>query len=366
MAMTDRSMTGKFEFQTNARIPFPAPVAAYHKMCDALVQLGLEPEPDVPAGAVFRMEDCEICLDHDPAGVLLTLGAVSPPRLQHLRDSALHRLSALDPVVVAGITWSKAAGIGTTPPGFRRLTFLRRDLLMPGFARYAFRGSDLGPYWGPALHLRMLVPRAGQTDPEWPVIGPNGATKLPTGEKMLAVRYYTVRHLRPDPAEDGEAEIELDVLEHGDHAFGGWAMRARAGDVIGAIGPVGGVAALEGRWLLMGGDPTALPAIARIFQAHPDARGRCVVTAPQGAEAMVARYLAPPPGMDLQVLPSDADPQALVDAVLAITPPEGATVSAWFAAEAEQAKTVRAHFRGGAPFPIAHQQAAAYWHRAAH
>lgn len=345
-----------------AQIPFPAPEAALARMHDALVQLGLSAAGRTSAGTLFRFDGCEIALDHDDVCVLVTLAAPDARRLQQLRDGTLRRLAEMDPDAAARLTWSTAEHVGSRPPGFRKLTFLRKGTLFPGMVRYTFSGEDLGAYWDEPLHLRMMIPPQDSEAPEWPVIGENGATRLPDGENALAVRTYTVRRVRTDGSAN---EIDIDVLEHGEHAFGGWARRAKNGDVIGAIGPAGGLAPPTGHWLLLGGDLSALPALARICEAQADARGVCIVAVPPGADNDVRTYLNPPSGIAFHALQQDQDPLRLVDAFKSVEPPPGETVCAWFAAESAQARLVRTYLRSEAPFPLAHRYAAAYWHRPA-
>ena len=78
-------------------------------------------------------------------------------------------------------------------------------------------------------------------------------------------RYYTVRSLR-----DG-GELTLDVVVHDVGLVTEWAMRDCVGDTVTITEPKASFAPPPGAaWLLLVGDLTAMPAMARIAESRPD------------------------------------------------------------------------------------------------
>ncbi|HZZ96998.1 MAG TPA: siderophore-interacting protein [Jatrophihabitantaceae bacterium] len=85
----------------------------------------------------------------------------------------------------------------------------------------------------------------------------------PSGRRVK--RRYTIRHARREPA-----ELDLDVLLHGDGAGSSWGTHAAPGDAIEFQGPRGKLELRNAAWHLLCGDESALPAIAAIAEALPD------------------------------------------------------------------------------------------------
>jgi NADPH-dependent ferric siderophore reductase len=84
----------------------------------------------------------------------------------------------------------------------------------------------------------------------------------PSGRRVK--RRYTIRHARRD-----HAEVDLDVLLHGDGAGSSWGAHAAPGDQIEFQGPRGKLELRNAAWHLLCGDESALPAIAAIAEALP-------------------------------------------------------------------------------------------------
>src|SRR5690606_30188057 len=100
--------------------------------------------------------------------------------------------------------------------------------------------------------------------PEWPTLAADGMPQFPKGDKRLDIRTYTIRRISAP-----EGWLEVDFVLHEDAGPGSrWAAQAVAGQQIGLSGP-GGRTARPAGWMLLGGDETALPAIARITEVLP-------------------------------------------------------------------------------------------------
>lgn len=114
------------------------------------------------------------------------------------------------------------------------------------------------------LHARLLIPPKGR-EPVWPHTEPDGRLHWPKGNDALTIRAYTIRSINLDR---GEMNIDFVVHEGDDVPGATWALTARPGDPAGLIGPGGG-GVPAARKLILAGDETALPAIARIAASVP-------------------------------------------------------------------------------------------------
>ncbi|MET3592163.1 MULTISPECIES: siderophore-interacting protein [Mesorhizobium] len=165
-----------------------------------------------------------------------------------------------------GLRWQGDGSDAGTPVFFREITVQSSTRLSPHMQRVRFSGHDLGRFAHGGLHVRLLLPPAGR-QPVWPSMGADGMIVWPSGEDALTVRVYTIRAL--DVA-DGWLDIDFVLHPGTETPAAAFAQGARAGDVIGMIGPGGG-GVPEAQNLLLVGDDTALPAIGRILEELPPA-----------------------------------------------------------------------------------------------
>lgn len=160
----------------------------------------------------------------------------------------------------AGIRWQGDGADAGTPVFFRELTVLSSARISPHMQRLRFAGSDLGRFTHGGLHVRLLLPPHGRR-PVWPSLGADGLLVWPSGEDALVLRVYTIRAI--DVAA-GWVDVDFVLHPGSDTPAATFAENAKAGDVIGMIGPGGG-GVPEAENLLLLGDDTALPAIGRIL-----------------------------------------------------------------------------------------------------
>lgn len=115
------------------------------------------------------------------------------------------------------------------------------------------------------LHVRILIVKQDRT-PVWPHLSQTGAVVWPEGEDEVTRRVYTIRRASVE-----SKQIELDFVMHeGDHMPGAhFGATAKAGDIVGIVGPGGGVTPLEVDVCVFGGDETALPVISRMVEELP-------------------------------------------------------------------------------------------------
>lgn len=146
-------------------------------------------------------------------------------------------------------------------------------------------------------------------------------------------RYYTVR--RFTDRETG-GHLVLDVVVHDDGLVTGWATGDCVGDKVTITAPRGSFdPPAEAGWLLLVGDLTALPAMARIAEETPLADVRIHAEAADDLTSYLTRsatWLTPPgPGQS-----------ALAEVVEALDWPEGPGYF-WMAGESAQMRAIRKH-----------------------
>jgi len=184
--------------------------------------------------------------------------------------------------------------------------------------------------------IRLLFAYPGETDPVLPVMV-DGSVTFAAGRRPLA-RAYTVR--RYDPR---KRELEVDFVVHGSGVATAWARGAGPGDRMHIAGPSVSQGLPEDcEHLLVVGDETALPAIARLLEGLPaDARGQVFVEIANSAHIQSLREL---PGVSVRWLPREgAEPgttSLLLDAVTAAEWCD-ARVFAWLAGEQATVRSLR-------------------------
>ena len=165
-------------------------------------------------------------------------------------------------------------------------------------------------------------------------------------------RYYTVR------AWDGE-EMTLDVVAHDVGLVTEWAARGAVGDMVTITEPKGSFAMPDdAAWLLLVGDLTALPAMARIVE-HVDVPTRIWAETADRAELDRAGYL--PGTAEVTWLEPPADGGSNLAAVVeAIDWPEGDGYF-WMAGESAQMRAIRKHLMRERRLPATAYDVMGYW-----
>ncbi|MDQ7776607.1 MAG: siderophore-interacting protein [Paracoccus aminovorans] len=242
-------------------------------------------------------------------GVLVFARAHRADALAAMQQAIGEHLAHHLPAAAAALRWPSAADAGRPPANFslarlvssRRISadFWRVRLEAPGLHRFA--GDD-------SLHFRLVLPQPGDAAPEWPVLGGNGQVVWPCGARALHRPVYTTRAIDP-----GRCWLDLDIFDHAGGRAIAWARTATAGAPAGLLGPSGGGIPQAPR-LVLAGDETAYPALARILEARagsaegdlfllgaradypfPAAPGIRRHHLPQGAAALCRRLRASPP-----------------------------------------------------------------------
>ena len=228
------------------------------------------------------------------------------------------------------------------------------ERITPKMARITVAGAALDGFVSTGFddHVKLFFPAPGEAL-VLPALGPG----VPQPAAPLSpMRDFTPRRL-------GDRELVLDFALHEAGPATEWATLAKPGDQLGIGGPRGSfVVPDDFDWELLIGDETALPAIGRRLE-ELSARSRAIVVAAVAGpeEQQVFESLA-----RVEVhwvhrpLSAAADPKPLLDAVAALTLPDGEGY-AWVACESATAKLLRQHLVGERGLPKASVKAAGYW-----
>jgi NADPH-dependent ferric siderophore reductase len=205
----------------------------------------------------------------------------------------------------------------------------RREQLSAHLVRLVLGGADLSGFTStgvPDEWVALTVPGQFQT------------------------RYYTVRSW------DG-AELVLDVVVHDVGLVTEWASGDCVGDTVTVSAPKGSFAMPgSARWLLLVGDLTALPAMARIIESRPGVPVRAWAEVPDGeipgyvAGDAEVTWLAPPPG-------AESDTAGIVTG---IDWPDGEGYF-WMAGESAQMRAIRKHLMREVGLPSSAYDVMGYW-----
>lgn len=248
---------------------------------------------------------------------------------------------------------------GEMQADFRELRVLAVEDIAPRMRRLTLAGQDLGRFASADdLHVKLYLPPSGLAQPEWPRLAADGRLIWPEPPRRPAQRAYTIRRI---DAEKGVVEIDF-VL----HAHGGpgarFAERAQPGDFCGISGPGGG-GLPTARWMLLMGDETALPAIARMLETMPPHTAGVAIIEVDGPASEVP--VTAPAGFALRWLHRGAEGNGLdsrlPSALAAIDWPAHDDRFVWAACERAAADLIRKELRA-IGLERAQYRVAAYWH----
>ena len=151
-------------------------------------------------------------------------------------------------------------------------------------------------------------------------------------------------------------ELTLDVVVHDVGLVTEWAMRDCIGDTVTITEPKSSFAPPPGAgWLLLVGDLTAMPAMARILETRPDLPAYVFAEVPDD----LAGYL-PDHAEVTWLTPPSAGQSALAEVVEGIDWPEGEGYF-WMAGESAQMRAVRKHLMRVVGLPTSHYDVMGYW-----
>lgn len=205
-------------------------------------------------------------------------------------------------------------------------TVLRREWLSSHLVRLVLGGPGLAGF------------RSTGVPDEWVALVVPG---------QFQARYYTVRYL-------ADGELVLDVVIHDEGLVTEWAHGECVGDQVTVSDPRGSfVVPLDAAWLVLVGDLTALPAIARIREAATLPVRSWV----ESADGPVAGYV------ETEWLVPPAEGSGLAAFVAGLDWPEGNGYF-WMAGESAQMREIRRHVRRELGWAPARHDLMGYWSNA--
>ncbi len=338
---------------SSTTIELPDVAEAFTQVSAHIAEHGIDPEPVSPGHLRFWHEGAVIQLQHDEASLTIALEAPSANMLYFLKEAATLHVAEIDPLAAETLRWSDQKTAAPRPVNFSELRLLERSFPLPGLTRLTLTVDEASELINDGLHVKLMLPSDRTRDPVWPSVGANGVTRWPDGRDSLHVRYFTFRAVRPE-----SGEVDIDVVQHSGGVISDWALNAAPGERIGVMGPGGGQPPAEQQGLLIAGDETALPAIARILETcGQEASGTIVIAFPDDIEP--SRYLPP---SCLKVVP--LAPHLFRQDVASVVQEIGAehrVENAWFGGEYTNAQALRKIFKQELGLSQGKQLSVAYW-----
>ncbi|MCV0396667.1 MAG: siderophore-interacting protein [Rhizobiaceae bacterium] len=256
------------------------------------------------------------------------------------------------------IEWQGDGQAGAPLPYFREMTVASVRDLTPRMRRVTLTGADLARFAVGGHHVRLLFPK--DDTPAWPVMGPDGRPQWPRGAARPDARVYTIRRI---DAAAGEIDIDF-VLHEGACPGGDFARWATPGRRVGMTGPGGGETP-RADWLLLAGDETALPAIARMLEELPPTATAVVRIEVDGAAE--EQPLASRASLDLRWLHRNGNAPGtsalLSEVVRAVEIPTVPSRFVWVGCEHRGFRSIRAWLRKECRLSRDEHLAVAYWRR---
>ncbi|MET9606980.1 siderophore-interacting protein [Streptomyces sp. NPDC006512] len=258
----------------------------------------------------------------------------------------------------------------TFPIVLRELTVLRVRDVTPGMRRLTLGGPQLGAFAKDGLDLPALRSEGfddhvkfffAEEGAEHPVLPGQNVSSLDWPDARPLTKDYTP--VRYDPE---AGEIDFDFVNHEGGVASSWAQAAKPGDVTWIAGPKMSHGHPEGAdWLLVIGDETALPAIARWLEEMP--AGTVARVFVEVAEESHRQELPTRADAEITWLVRDGAPAGSTDLLeravrgMRWLPGE---VFAWAAGEAVTLKGIRRHLAADRQVPRERTHITGYWRRA--
>lgn len=297
------------------------------------------------------------------AHLAIAICAPTAPELNRVRHAVTGLIGFVAKSEALRIVWEGDEVGPTFPPDLRILTVRDIQPITPRMRRVIFAGDDLARFDSrDQIHTRLLFQPDDAAAPEWPMLDDAGLIAWPGGTQRLGSRVYTVRHV-----DVAEGLLWIDFFDHGGSGPGSrWLRRAAPGDVVGALGPAAH-GPKPARRMLLAGDESGLPGIARILEDAPgDTQGLALVVIDDESECQSLRM---PPGVQIQWLlrasPALAgDPTPLTTAVRALDwGADHGDLFVWVGCEFHDFRAMRRFLRDEVKLPASQIVAFSHWRR---
>ncbi|MFJ6462968.1 siderophore-interacting protein [Streptomyces sp. NPDC091387] len=225
--------------------------------------------------------------------------------------------------------------------------------LTPRTVAVVFAGESLADFAEPAptAHIKLFLPDT-EGNVARPVVGPDGHLEWPDGRPTM--RTYTPRRF-----DAGAGTLEVWFVLHGDGPAAWWAAQAEPGSRAAIGGPAGrfSVDPTATSWWI-GGDESALPAIATLLEALPDDVTGQVHLEVEGPETRIG--LPAHAGVEVTWHHRVGEPgAALVDTLH--RDGLGDDTHVWIACEASAVRKARSYLLGDRALPRPQTTTRGYW-----
>jgi NADPH-dependent ferric siderophore reductase len=240
-----------------------------------------------------------------------------------------------------------------------RTSVVRSERLTPELVRVVLHGEELAEFPDTAFtdrYVKLMFPKSDTP------MGPEVEFYALPPEQRPVFRTYTVRAFDPDAL-----ELTIEFVTHGEAGVAGpWAAAAKPGDQLLISGPGGGYRPAPDVDLhLLVGDESALPAIASAVEALPHGARAVLVAEVEHADHQIA--FAVPDGVVVDVhwlhRADGGGPDVLLDAVVGLELPEGATVQPFVHGELLVVRAIKRHLLDVRGIDPARCSASGYWRR---
>jgi len=215
--------------------------------------------------AILRSKTSIVRIRADNGTLLIELDCSTLEALQAARTDIAEHLFYFAGDEPLELNWMPLSSLPALP-NLHEITVVSAENVTPNMRRVIFSCADITPFAGGDMHVRLLVPPNGRP-PVWPGFREDGRIAWPEGQDELLVRVYTIRAIDIE-----RGEIWIDFLQHpmpGISTPGAdFARDARIGDRAALLGPGGGCLP-SAQTIVLIGDESALPAIARIAAEVP-------------------------------------------------------------------------------------------------
>ncbi|MEM1363801.1 MAG: MFS transporter [Pseudomonadota bacterium] len=337
-------------------VPSADPAALVAHMEETFTDHGItctRPSPDL-----LRMEEmgCIVEVKREANAVDILVDTPTENFLIFIRDEVIEEIDNFEPQAARDMRWTGAIRVGEMPSNFRVLRAKARREVFPGLIRVTLEGIDVQALTKDGIHLKLMMPEERGRKPVWPVVGENGAIAWPEGEDRLHARWVTIHDIRVDAR-----EIDVDIAHHSGGLISDWAALEGDAQEVGVIGP-GGDAYLEStKNVVLAGDYTGLPAIARLIESvGGNVTGHVFAAAP--SQKALEDYL-PESKLCVTAVEPGQFGASIADLVRACT--NEPVTYGWFAGEFSAAQRVRTIFKGEFGLQKGEQLSIAYWRKGA-
>lgn len=236
---------------------------------------------------------------------------------------------------------------------------VRVRLTGPELAAFERDGISLPAFSSPGFddHVKLIFSTGGDLAEALPVQREHGIDWPRCDHR--AGRDYTVRTVDPEAG-----TIDLDFVDHGPGPAASWARDAAPGDDVWFAGPKSSmVLPHDLDWIVLVGDETALPAIARFFEERPTrARAHVVATVPD--ESARQEWAIRDDDSVQWVVDPNVTPEQIEQTVRDVLPPRGSGF-VWAAGESRSLLPLRRHLTKERGLAKDRLDITGYWHRRA-